>query len=148
MTEVEKAELKNIGLVTPDAAAVDKDATDLANTKRLAAEGKRITDPTGSRGVHPVTTQTKEKANAPAAPAKASATPAAPAAPKTTLRDMKVGSKDGNQTLVDKKGDGSVQLWSSKTGKFGVVKVVNNKYTTLLAVRADEKTARDVFEKN
>lgn len=82
-------------------------------------------------------------ADKPASPAKAPAK--APTTPKTTLRDMPIGSKDGTQVLVDKFGD--YQLWKSeKTGKFGLIQVVNNKYVTKMPVRNEEKVARDMFE--
>lgn len=147
----QKATVDNKGILlsAEEIAAVDQ-------TRRLAAEGHKMTDPNGVKGGKAMPTEVR-KANSPmeggatavaekpaAAPAKA---PAAPAAPKTTLRDMKIGAKDGNQELVDKRADGNVQLWKSTTGKFGVVKIVNNKYVTVLPCRSDEKTARETYEK-
>ena len=61
-----------------------------------------------------------------------------------SLRDQPIGTEDGNQILRDKRGNR--QLWESAKGHWGVVEIVDNKYSIILECRHRQEVARFVFE--
>ena len=64
-------------------------------------------------------------------------------APRVNLTEQAVGTKDGTQTLVSKNGDR--QLWKNDKGKFGVVKIQDNKYVVMVRMGATEELGREVL---
>lgn len=60
------------------------------------------------------------------------------------LIDQPIGTIDDNQTLRAKRGNR--QLWESDKGHWGVVEIVDNKYSIILECRHREEVARFVFE--
>ena len=63
---------------------------------------------------------------------------------KIDLAAQAIGTKDGTQKLVAKKDDR--QLWENEKGKFGVVRVENNKYVVIQRMGAAEDAARKTLE--
>ena len=51
---------------------------------------------------------------------------------------------DGNQHLIAKRGNR--QLWESNKGHWGVVEIVDNKYSIILECRHRQEVARFVFK--
>lgn len=60
--------------------------------------------------------------------------------------EQEIGTVDGNQRLVAKKD--TRQMWESttKTGKFGVVDTVGNRYTVILRMGANAEIAKETLE--
>ena len=56
---------------------------------------------------------------------------------------LPIGTRDGNQTLMDKR---NRQLWVNDIGHWGVYEIVGNKYSIILECRNREEVARFVFE--
>lgn len=60
------------------------------------------------------------------------------------LLEMKPGTRDGNQVLVETLSNR--QLWKNDRSKFGVVKVEANKFIPVLRMGAEEAVAREVLK--
>lgn len=60
------------------------------------------------------------------------------------LLDFPIGYEDSGQILVEKRDE--YQLWKNEKGKFGVVKIVNDRYIVLARMGSDEENARWCFE--
>jgi len=58
--------------------------------------------------------------------------------------NQKVCEWDGNQHLIDKRENR--QLWCSAKDHWGVVEIVDNKYSIILECRHRQEVARFVFE--
>lgn len=112
--------------MTTETKLSEKEKAQLAETKGLAAQGEKIT---GKKSASPTPAATKK------APT--------PKVAKTTLLDQPVGTKDGNFELMAK--NGAVQLWKGKVG-FGVVRIKDNHYVTILPVRATEDAAKAIYQ--